>query len=190
MITLSDLRVYALDALRPPLRRISETIPPMRADQVDAAMDSDPVLSTIKTLLTLVGTTRFYMIGNSEVQELWRIISQQQLLVDTLFDATTRLIYQLDAHLFTVAIQTDSARITVQDYIKQTVGHSTQLTHRGEPQLDTDTFVERESSSETMVNFYIENTWLFTLFVASLTDITRDVLTPDEPGYAGMAAGG
>lgn len=180
MITLDDLRAYAMNALQPPLLRITSSIDAIKPEQIDNAIETDPLLRTTKLLIMLIHSAKFYLIGESEVEEMWLSIREEPLLVDILFESTSRLMYQLDAHLLTVSIQTDTPRLTVEDYIKQTVSHSVMLSHHGYAGKDTDTFAERESTVKEMIELYISNRWLFLLYISALVDVTADILTSPE----------
>lgn len=189
MITLDDLRSYAVNALQPPLLRITSSIETIKPEQIDNAIETDPLLRTTKLLIMLIHSAKFYLIGETEVEEMWLTIREEPLLVDVLFDSTSRLMYQLDAHLLTIGIQTGTTRLSVEDYIKQTVYHSVTLSHHGYAGKDTDTFAERESSIKEMTELYISNRWLFLLYISALVDVTTDVLTSPD-GYSRMATEG
>ena len=187
MITLDDLRGYAVNALQPPLLRITSSIDAVRPEQIDNAIETDPLLRTTKLLIMLIHSAKFYLIGETEVEEMWLTIREEPLLVDILFESTSRLMYQLDAHLLTVGIQTGTTRLSVEDYIKQTVSHSVTLSHHGYAGKDTDTFAERESTVKEMIELYITNRWLFLLYISALVDVTTDVLTaPDDYNRAAL----
>jgi hypothetical protein len=65
MITLDDLRSYAVNALQPPLLRITSSIETIKPEQIDNAIETDPLLRTTKLLIMLFKLSESQLRKNS-----------------------------------------------------------------------------------------------------------------------------
>lgn len=181
MILLNDLRDYAVSAFRPALSRVTSTISPPSSNDINEIVKGDSVLQSLENLIYLFNSNRFYLLGLSDVEDLWEKISQDELLIDILFDATARLTYQIESHLTTVAIQTDSAKVSLEEYVQMSLDCTVKLVRSGVVKTEGETFVKPELNSKETINLYLDNLWLFTMFVANLVDLTAELLIVESP---------
>lgn len=170
MIPLSSLREIAVDTFK---HYLNFHAPTLRVGTYYEADLEGGFKQTIKTMLSIIYETRFYLVGKAEVEQIWLTVREDAVLVDMLFEISNSLVYQINSYYFGLAVEVSGAARTYEDFVTDISAPIVNLMNNGCVADEDEIFLKSQDNLELI---FLNNPWLVSLYVARMIGLSSEDL--------------